>query len=105
MARCNVNIVGTPREHQRKGATLLSHAYFTAADTGTSVDPTTVQLLARNGADGAIVVLAATKRAVGSYDATVALDADGAWYLRWEAAGTYVGGAEDQLIVSPSRFS
>jgi len=100
---CSITFVGVPVERQPLGTLLLVDALVKDA-AGVAQDATmTFDYLVGKLGD-TVTAVTPTKIATGQYRVELALGEAGVWYLRWKAAGTYVGYAESQLVVKRSNF-
>lgn len=102
-----ITITGVGVPHIVEGDQLRVRALFEDLD-GDNADPDTVTVRWKAPEQPSITKVYGTdsevvKLAAGDYAIDVPLDAPGAWYFRWEAAGDFVGAAESAQTVDASQ--
>lgn len=89
---------------------MLRLGVLVSNTSGTKVDPTTLRFEYLPPSDRVPTTLTygtsagLVKNATGDYKVDLTLDEPGAWAIRWEATGNYVGATEFTIAVAQSKF-
>ena len=93
------------------GSNIEFSAVFKDATTGAYVDPTTVTFRIKTPkVYGSIVTYVylvdpeLVRDSIGQYHADYVLDFPGNWFYQWEAAGNYIGAAEQRVCARNTMF-